>query len=102
MKASLWLKAVLLLLALMLICSAALSCRNTQQPGVPDDSEQTPDTPDDPDAPDDPDQPDKPDDPQPSPGTADPVTVGEGAVMVATKYTADDVVGADIIATEAP
>ena len=32
----------------------------------------------------------------------DPVTVGDGAVMVKTIYTTDDVVIADVVATEEP
>ena len=42
------------------------------------------------------------DDPTAPEESVDPVTVGEGAVMVKTKYTKDDVVVADIIATDAP
>ncbi len=51
---------------------------------------------------DDPTGEDVPPDPPQTPDTSDPVTVGEGATMVKTLYTADDVVVADVIATEAP
>ncbi len=78
-----------LLLALTMLTGSLMACHPADV--VPDDptpdedgEDQTPDTPEQPDV------------------SPDPVTFGEGAVMVKTKYTADDVVVADIIATDAP
>ena len=83
-----------LLLALTMICGTLVACQTPSDDPEPPTDEQPSDTPSTPDEPDTPDTPDV--------GTSDPVTVGEGAVMVATKYTADDVVVADVIATDAP
>ena len=85
-----WLSLVLIL-AVLLSCLAA--CQTSEQT-----PEQTPDDPT-PDAGGE-DQPT--DDPTAPEEDVDPITVGEGAVMVKTKYTKDDVVVADIIATDAP
>ena len=78
-----------LLLALVLLTGSLAACRTEVEP-TPDD--QTPEGDESGEEP----KPSAPDE------DADPVTVGEGAVMVKTKYTKDDVVVADVIATEAP
>ncbi len=77
-------RALAFLLALLMLTGCLIACQ---------DDEQTPDDP----VPPDQEIPEQPsiDDP------TDPITVGEGAVMVATQYSSDVVV-ADVIATDAP
>ncbi|MBQ7337528.1 MAG: hypothetical protein IJW40_11870 [Clostridia bacterium] len=72
------------ILTLLLTLGMLISCQNEEQ--IPDDPGED-ETPGEDNTPTD---------------SSTPVTIGEGAVMVATKYTTDDVVVADIIATDAP
>ena len=77
---------LILLITILLILGVMCGCRPTPTPQDPPSQEDEPPV-------------EKPDD---VPVEQDPVTIGEGATMVKTLYTTDDVVVADVIATEEP